>query len=335
MCSVQHFLGQKARVWESLNAIDTDLVDVSEVWGDPAALDSRRTVHRKIPVSEIPKWLDETAGGKCLLRIAWAMLYDESSAYDMTAGVHVRITQAFKLHKVQEHFTPAYSSSTCSALVESKVRAYYHGRNALLHLSWSRQENSNTTSAIGLARSRKITILQDLLSTTFVQRLSGHELLLPFLCALLLCQESDAVQTEIARKVREVEVRTGYHMWESRFERPAGGDLNSLSAKMGGCETKTAMLFQKLDTVRELGKFVSQEAESVFEKGYCDEVAQRELKMHLDVLMQRVKTQRVEADFIGQRVKSQLTAVSKTLRTHAEDLLSLEIDTSLRSCSTL
>ena len=330
MCSVQHFLGQKSRVWEFLNPIETDIVDVTEVWGDPANIDSRQTIHQKIPVSEVPAWLERTANDKCLLHIAWATLYEKENSYDMTADVCAQVTQAFSLHKVQEHFTTCYSWSTCSALAEeSKVRAYYHGRNPLLHLAWSRKEDCSTTSALCIAKARKIAILQELLSSEFAQRLAGHELLLPFLCALLLCQESDAVQVAISQRVREVEVRTGYHVWESRWERPASGDLNSLSAKMGGCDTKTAMLFQKLDTAQELVKFVEKEAEKVFKAGYCEEGAQKELKVHLDVLVQRVKTQRMEAEFIGARVKSQLTAVSEPLVSFGDNLPSRITDKKL------
>ncbi|KAL9622121.1 MAG: hypothetical protein Q9160_003464 [Pyrenula sp. 1 TL-2023] len=119
----------------------------------------------------------------------------------------------------------------------------------------------------------------------------------------------EELQEMIKSQIREVEVRTGYHIWSSRRERAALGDPNSLSAKMSGCEGKIAQVLRKIEVTSELTTVIYQQLEGSCSRLGSDDAGHSELRACLDVIMQRAKMQRIDADFYAQRAKCQLTAL--------------------------
>ena len=319
MCSLNHFLGrQKPRVWELLRSTDNEVLEVTEIRAGHNQPNSLRVIHSEIAKAQISQWTANTdsaemasGGDRCLLRVVWVPLFEEQMSYNVSAHMLAQINQHFRLEKVHEHYSSTYTWSTCSAQRDFEIRAYYVGRQPLIHLSWSRKDGSSTTNAICIAKEPKIKFLKEILECDFVQQLMDQEMLPGFMVAVMLVREIDQGQEPIKDQVREVEVRTGFHNWESRFEKPAAGDLNSLSAKMSGCETKTASIIRKIETVRELSKFIRQQADSSLARGGSNKSSHEALYSHLDNLMQRVRSQHIEANFFAQRTKSQLTAVSQ------------------------
>jgi hypothetical protein len=81
--------------------------------------------------------------------------------------------------------------------------------------------------------------------------------MLPSLLYAIVCgREVDTATERVKKQVREVEVRTGFHMWADRTEPPAKGDLVELSAKMSGCGTRAVFSKRKLEILEHVICFV-------------------------------------------------------------------------------
>ena len=324
MCSLYHLLGHRHCPWETLSFSVTDALPVSEVWVDAIRLDMPRSLHRTITKSEIPSWLAETAtenrqdqSRRCLLRIIWLTVCVKQSSCNVAADVVADIVRAFGLGEMQEHSSHCYSWSVCEGDSGFGIpRAYYFGKYPRMNLSWSRKDGTIETSALCVAKESNVETLKQLLDHDIMQLLVHHELMLLFFCAVMFSKQIDEQQEKIKQQVKEVEVRTGYHTWQSRSETAALGDLTSLSAKMSGCETKNASLLRKIRVVLEVTDSIGQHISSPNQRrhGRSDEAGLETLDFHLTSLIQRAKMQRVDAEVYMQRTKAQLTAVGDSLQ---------------------
>lgn len=333
MSSLHQFLDRNGDglLGSSSNYLSSDIIDVSEIWVDDDTSepkDMRRVVHSRVAISEIGTWLEGVSSSQgirspnssvtCAIRFVWIEYDARQDTYDVDIEALAQIRRAFQLEEVQKQSASCYSWSTRECL-QSKTgpspadtKSAYFGKHPRISLTWSCRGDGNppTTNVICMAQAPKIRILRELLNYGFVQRLVHHEMLLLFLAALLLIKEVEETQEMIKNQIREVEVRTGYHIWWSRREQAALGDLNSLSAKMSGCESKIAEVLRKVEVTSELARFVYQQLERTDRNTGDDDAGHSHLRSYLDVVLQRAKMQRIDADFYAQRAKCQLTAVS-------------------------
>jgi hypothetical protein len=134
----------------------------------------------------------------------------------------------------------------------------------------------------------------------------------------MMSQEVHSMQNSIKVDVREVEVRTGYHRFASRRERPAIGELGELSARMSGCETKLASVTRKVKTLEELCGFMSRNSHTDKQQlsqrpsNRVDISGDEILDHSVGLLQGRLRMQAADNDYVMQRVRIQIKAVSRT-----------------------
>jgi hypothetical protein len=203
----------------------------------------------------------------------------------------------------------------------SEVRAYtlvYHPKLAAIW-SFTRPVASSTfpgrpssTQAIILASSEERARLKSLLDMQWDLVLTSHAMFPAFLCGLVMSHEVNETQNSIKVGVRQVEVRTGHHNFASRHEQPATGEMGQLSATMSGFATKLASTSRKIHVAKELQRFMLMHAgEREDMAGISNEGAATKLiPHHVELMHKRLEMQLLDNEFILERVKIQLNAVS-------------------------
>jgi len=194
-----------------------------------------------------------------------------------------------------------------------------------------------TIQAIMFASPGERARLQGLVAKPWNPSLTFHDMFPGLLCGLALSQEVDSVQEDINEAMRHVEVRTGHHnSLRGREEEPAPGSWGHLSAKMSGFARKLASTNRKIMVASELLGFITANSGSDSfselsssssspleeqtetdkkEKGEKDDEEKRKWKgnqltgNHVRLISARLDMQRVQNDFLVQKVNIQLTAV--------------------------
>ncbi|KEF56270.1 uncharacterized protein A1O9_07851 [Exophiala aquamarina CBS 119918] len=316
MSSLHQFfvqVGQRDKVLASLQTSTTKTLEVSEIWQSEADPKKLRTVHRTVSQPAISKWLLETRNDgassrddKCLLRIVWVTKY---KVHDVAPAAIAEVAKAFELELAQEY--AALCNRGVGSLPETTcgTRSYFFCNGRKIALSWSRERGSMTKNAICIAEGLKIQTMRESLDYGFVQDQASDEMVVGLLSAVLLSREIDTTLKALKQKIREVEIRTGYHEWQTRSANPALGDLESLSAKMIGCETRNATMIRKMEVLRQLIAFISQQLVETRDSGCHDGSVQRQLELNLEILVRTTNIHHLDANVCAVRTKAQLTAL--------------------------
>lgn len=320
MGSLHHFLGQvgqRNKIWEPLQTPAIETLEVSEIWQSGAQPKTLRTVHRTISQSGISKWLLETRSeglnsrdNGCFLRIVWVMRRMKQRIDDVAPAAIAEVTKAFDLELAQEYTASCNRGVGNLPETTRGTRSYFFCNGRKIVLSWSQERNSMTKNVICTADESKIRLMRESLDCGFVQIQAPHEMVPGLVGAILLSSEIDTALNALKQKVREVEARTGYHEWQTRNESAALGDLESLSAKMSGCETRTAALIRKIEMLRQLTAFLAEQLARTRDDGGHDGTIQQQFECNLGTLDCRANMQHLDANVFAVRTKTQLTAVS-------------------------
>ena len=202
-------------------------------------------------------------------------------------------------------------------------RSYAFCIHPKITLVWSFSISTGTFSAVVIAYPDQIGHMKSILEDLAVTR--EHEMGPLLVCLLLFASEIDFDQQRIKAEVREVELRTGFHRWESPKERvpPATGDVTTLSATMSGHAAKLASVTRKLAVSRHVTDFITlysanssnNVAQGSSVAGMLSQTSVRPaatpeiFKEHVTLLERRSKMQQTDTEFIDQRVQIQLRAV--------------------------
>lgn len=338
------------------------LIDRDEVW-DPTSFGAHNTLsvtevkhethtqphaatHLTIHENDTSQWLaHDNNSTKSLpnVKIVWVEHDRIESQYKIAANTFHEVIHAFELSQAYGYHRTAFAGVAALPFTggnDHNSRAYsitYHPKLALI---WSSQDNpANLTQAVCLASAPHIDRFKALLEANW-KAFSDQDMMLAFLCSLLLSTDVDRLQYSIKDAVRGVEVRTGYHQWHNRSEAPPMDDLAVLSAKVSGYNTKTASCLRKIKVIEELNNFIleqireekqtqketkiqeeKQSLDSVILSmssspsshstgaSYCS-ISQCSLANNIKVLQQRAKMQRVDIEYFQVRIEAQLRAVS-------------------------
>jgi len=331
----QH-LSESNQLWQPCQSTAAKYVDVSEIWHGCDTLQATST-RRKIMVEELGKWLN---GGEkkyvndeirsCVLRIVW-IEYDPSIPQNNISDTALRsIIDSFDLTLANGYFRTWFAGAATlplKRLPTRTIRSYSFSYHPKLAFIWSRDTTANRIQGICFALPTQIAYLRESLDT--VRQLADQEMIIAFLCSLLLTAEADRSQDMIKKEVREIEVRTGYHQWSSRTEQAAPGDLARISAKISGCATKTASTSRKIKVIQQLNEFILENLQQIptCPVGVSPTAQQissatdnvQLLQSYVQLLQTRAKMQQVDTDFFLHRIDVQISAVcissvSKTKR---------------------
>lgn len=126
-----------------------------------------------------------------------------------------------------------------------------------------------------------------------------------------MSHEANETQNRIKVAVRQVEVRTGHRVFESRHEHPVAGEMGKLSATMSEFGTKLASTSRKIQVAMELRRFMLMHAgEREGVTGNPSEGAAANLiHHHVELMNTRHDMQLLDNEFTLERLRIQLNAV--------------------------
>lgn len=333
-------------VWDQYGSSNALAFDVTELRLSHSK-GTVKTQHSTVSISNLSAWLNDSQTKdidgevhSTFFRLVWVERNNETMQMNLPHGAFFTVLDAFDLqlanHYCASHFTGVTevprSSSKSSVTGQGCFTFCYHPKLAML---WSQVSPTATsavhssTNAVVLSNGSQIAAIKALFNTPWEANIVSHAMFPLLLCSLLLSQEIFSTQDSIKVNVREVEVRTGYHRFASRRGRPATGELGELSARMSGCETKLAGVTRKAKTLEELCGFMSryshteptshmdeQELSQSSTRGVSsngDNISGDEILYHsVGLLEERLRMQTADNDYVMQRVRIQIDAVSRT-----------------------
>jgi len=327
MEEIFRYLGDNNDLWGECSLTNNPQIHVSEISSD-ATSSQEICVHKIISRESLEEWLKDgtkrpcskkscKTGSSLLFRIVW-IEHTDRRCDDIDSTSLDQIVTAFNLELATRYYGTAFAGVTAfppktkSATEHRSYSFSYHPKLALL---WSHDTTSHLTQAICFAGRAQISKFRQMLEVKW--RLVDQEMMIAFLCSLLLSGEVDFHQSAIKQEVREVEVRTGYHRWTSRQESPASGDLAALSAKMSGCGTKMASCARKVKVVQEMNEFILEQLqEQQRRQGNLGPPLEshRLLENNIKLVQRRAKMQRLDTEFFQNRISIQITAVRYSLQ---------------------
>ena len=325
-------LNDRNQLWGQFSLTERNIIDVSEISRCPST-GLQATVHRTIASDDLDQWLRDgttrtTAGQRSsVFRMVWVEHSPADRRDNIDADSLQRIIDAFGLNLAKGYYSTAFAGAAslppCQVL-NTEIRSYsfsYHPKFAII---WSRHVTANLTQGVCFASQPQISNFRQLLDIKW--QLTDQEMMVAFLCSVLLSSEIDRDQNLVKQEVREVEVRTGYHRWASRNEQAASGDLTVLSAKMSGCATKMASCSRKIKVVQELNEFIVEQLQKLrhsqpvspsdagagsqmSSNHVSDQSSKRLLEDNVSLIQKRAKLQQIDTDFFQSRITIQLNAV--------------------------
>lgn len=182
-------------------------------------------------------------------------------------------------------------------------------------LEVSSRASSETTSgaprlqAIILTSPKERAEVRRILQRPWDSSLFMHPMFLALLVGLVLGQLVNKTHNTIHLSVRSIEARTGHHNSSRLLEQVdyVSGSWGHLSAKMSGFARKLANTSRKIEMTHKLHEFMLLHAAE-------DDGTTELVKHQLELLKGRVDMQRLQNDFLVQKVNIQLTAVSACIR---------------------
>ena len=321
MGSIHNYFATLEDIWEPFSFSPKDQLEVSVILEDTTNADGRKTVHETLRNEDVEHWLQNTArrGPRdetdCarLLRIAWISHDSKYGIKHVDSGTFDRLEENFDHGAARKSLRTSSAGVGCLRFEADKVRSYYFCYNPKIAITWSRDPANNLSSMICIAEQYQIDTLRDLLNSRFIKTLAHAELTPALLCAMLCSREIEETLRDARRLTREVEVRTGFHTFASRKERPASGDLLSLSAKMSGCSTKLASGARKLGVLQRLHSFVIESMRRSHKEiplSQEESEATSDLKSGFETIQERAEIQSIELNYLKLRAQTQRDAVS-------------------------
>jgi len=318
-------------------------------WSDPEALETKPCIKSfGLTLQNLHKWLlatpsssciqhDASETGTCMARIV--LCNKELKRPWQASPAALRVVEHFDMRLAYEYARTCVSG-TGKLFSRGNTTTYMLAHPKLVAL-WSVTRSPSpspspvtatvTIQAIIFASPGERARLQGLVAKPWNPSLTFHDMFPGFLCGLALSQEVDSVQEDINEAMRHVEARTGHHnSLRGREEEPAPGSWGHLSAKMSGFARKLASTNRKIMVASELLGFITanfgsdsdsglpsssslEEGETETEKkgkGEKEKWKGNQLMgNHVRLISARLDMQRVQNDFLVQKVNIQLTAV--------------------------
>lgn len=326
------------RVWDTYGSSNAITFHITELRLSHST-GTVKTQHSTVSVSNLSAWLNdpdcqtENINGEVhstFFRLVWVERNNETMQMDLPHWAFSTILDAFDLQLANQycasHFTGITEIPRRSSTAQRCFAFSYHPKLAIIWSHMSRPPPSTiqfSTNAIVLSTGSQIAAMKSLFNTPWESIVASHAMFPFLLCSLMLSQEVHNTQNSIKVDVREVEVRTGYHRFASRREQPATGELGELSARMSGCETKLASVTRKVKTLEELCGFMSRNSHTDkqqllqrYSGGVPSnrvDISEDEILNHsVDLLQGRLRMQAADNDYVMQRVRIQIRAVSRT-----------------------
>ena len=315
------FLNRTNNVWFEYGSTSRSNLDVSELQYHVEDTDHKLT-HQVVRQNEAERWAKSTHAERLSdqqqqgsLRVVWIRHNSSEKVDDISVESLNHVLDAFELGSAYQYSRTAFAGAAAFPRdASSSMQTFATGTHPKLVVLWSHASDTKDTKAIFFASQTCIEQLKEVLSTRW--SFAMEPLFPAFICALNLGREIDDDQSKIKQEIREVEVRTGYHRWAGRVERPATGDLAVLSAKMSGCATKMASVTRKTRFVQHLHKFILSNlpAPDVSQQHTAARQRVLDLQSATALLSSRAEMQTVDTDFIQHRISVQLTALQHLIQ---------------------
>jgi len=323
------YLNAKNQLWAKTSFGSCNDIPVSEIWyrGEARSQTEHRTIHRK----SIRGWLANDYNsvttkaqmpGLLVAKIVWINKDFAKNQFLPTADILYEILLAFGLNSAYTYSRTAFAGIASIPCHDADTAEILHAYSFCYHpkltLIWSRHKTTNLIQAVCFSGEEQMSQFKQILDCGW--QFADQDMMLAFLCSLLLSTEVDLTECAIKDEVRGVEARTGYHRWENRREHPAEGDLADLSAKISGCATKMASCTRKLKVIRELNSFIVDQIQDKpvvhsllvpISPGISSSTTSKILLLeNVKLVESRVTMQNIDTEFFLNRIESQLRAVS-------------------------
>ena len=352
MSSIYHYLSSRRSYDDDWKFSGRDSVQISEVWEEQQEDEEARgyvSSTREVGEIQLARWLGSpsrsvsgSASGVVrtrLLRIVWIPRLMKSRCFDVSEDLFELVHRTCK-HRVARDYSKTVSAGVGSTPDDdSKGTVQYLSYYPKITVTRSATVDMASSTVICIAEPEKISLLRDLLDQEFAQKICRHQVAMALLCGVLFSIETADVQVLLKSQVRAVEVRTGHHVWKSRKEAPALGDLIALAAAMSGCDTRIASCLRKQKVLVDLIKHIQEQVDLSGQEGQDDHgdvqavgIA-REIHEVTNLLKRRAAAQEVDLDFTRRRARTQLDALYQFVAQH-DALIAQEMSQDCRLLAT-
>ncbi|KAK1765327.1 hypothetical protein QBC33DRAFT_612626 [Phialemonium atrogriseum] len=304
-------------LWEKYDVAKSPSFDVTELWSSHDGSDSLEAEHRTLSSADLHNWLDElphkSFHGEAHVRTArllWVGENPKTWRWGPSTKDLEHILDTWKLQHAVDYARSCFAG--VSALPpQDGARCFTVTYHPKLAFAWSYTVSDGRPHMQGVifAGAEQRGELLDSLECRWSAALAGQPMFPALLCSLVLAGEFDATAAAIKSDVREVEVRTGHHRFSHRQERPAGGELGDLSAKMSGCAAKLANGTRKLKVVEALNEFMLGHSRGGARGDDGGVDAGEMLSHHVRLMKHRLQMQLVDNEYVQQRVQVQIAAL--------------------------
>lgn len=349
MNDVYQKLGDVVKLWQIEDAkVAIDSVEATEAW---YSHENGKVIiqHRSVGPAELSQWLQQTtkpydSGVMTLvMRLVWVKVDPEERHFNVSKSTRKTILASFGLDLAYTYFQSFVTGAT--AMPEEKTangprQAYAFSYTPKLAAIWSATRRpppfrcDNLTEGVIFVREAEkdkmpvksvkmpeesvTETLRKYLSVGWDPELIRNAMFPAYLLAMLLGIQIDLTQQVIKQKVQSLERRTGYHGFESRLEKAADEELQSLPATASGLATKLASVERKSKTVEQILAFalrrLSLEEKALViakiedDTSWCEGIGL--LRNQIEVLKYRHDMQVLDTEYIMKRVEIQIQAVS-------------------------
>lgn len=329
MASLDEYLASRQCLWDKASSSGNEFISISEVWQAKSPESDHHTLHRTLRNHELPAWLEDTnnshpidAGSKGktrVLRLVWIPHDKRSGANDVGDGILELLTHSFDHTLAEARLRATFHGFGSVVEPSTGRRSFYFCKHPHLAVTWSQDPTSGVTSVICVARLQQVNVFRDLVSGRFIQALAAVAHVPALMCFIMCSRELDGVMRNIKQQIRQTEVRTGHHRFESRVEPPATGELLWLSAEMSGCLSKLANATRKLGIMHGLERFTVEEVAKLRKgaKSARDAAIIKEFLTHVKSIRQHSILQKLDTECLVCRAQIQQDAVSTGCYYHA------------------
>ena len=277
--------------------------------------DSSYELHRlRMPDAAVGLWSTQNffteTGAPAVLRLVCVRI---RGAWDFdTRGSSLDILlENFKLEKAYR-----YSMALPAVFTPVPVHQTEHSDTATFSLctpwgfgiAWKHDDRSGRTEAVCWGNDWSDGAMWRVMNQT--KAWARHPLFLALVASIMLGKLMDDYLDTESTNIKGVEARTRYHGFSDLATKITEGDYNSLSQKMSGCAGILALLER---TYKVLNEFLGDM--SLYSQRYDvdDDPSLRGIRLEveecIETLRKRLKVQKIELDYLSQRVEVQLTAV--------------------------
>ena len=325
-------------LWEKYDVPKSPVVQVTEIWVDEDGVLPAKVETKTITTTSVDSWLEESTRGCSLggdysrtTRILWVGKDRETQRVSPSTQILESLTEAWKLGDALDYARCCFAGVSALEPGDGDTQIFTAAYHPKLAAAWSHAASPSNptpqTHAIIFAEGEERVELHRILGSQWSAANVSHPMFPALLCSLTLAHGLDKTLEEIKAAVREVEARTGHHRFASRHQtQPAAGELGNLSAQMSGCAAKLANGTRKMQVVKAINDFISQQAtqrprvsnprkkSEIYVADYSREtpilLAREPFSVsQLDLLRHRVEMQAIDTAYVQQRVQIQIAAL--------------------------